>query len=338
MMRRMSASLDLEELAKRLRSGDRTSLARAITLIESQLASDEERADELLTLLLPHTGGAHRVGISGVPGVGKSSLIEALGVQLAEKGHRVAVLAVDPSSSISGGSILGDKARMNRLAQHPAAFIRPSPSDRTLGGVARRTREAMLLCEAAGYDVVLVETVGVGQSEARVAQMVDFFLVLLLPGGGDELQGVKRGILELATAIAVNKADGDNRERARATQSDYAAALRYLAPSREGWQPKALLVSALTGEGIDELWKLIESHREAARKDGSFDARRRDQNRHWFWSRIEDELMETFRRSPQVSDRLPDLERAVIEGRVSPTRAARELLGLFGRAGNPPTG
>ncbi|MEZ4652425.1 MAG: methylmalonyl Co-A mutase-associated GTPase MeaB [Candidatus Eisenbacteria bacterium] len=324
------ADLGIDSLLEGVRGGDRTALARAITIVESQRAADESRAEELIARILPDTGGAHRVGISGVPGVGKSSLIEALGLHLAEQGRRVAVLAVDPSSSLSGGSILGDKARMNRLAQHPNAFIRPSPSDRTLGGVARRTREAMLLCEAAGHDVVLVETVGVGQSEARVAQMVDFFLVLLLPGGGDELQGAKRGMLELADAIAVNKADGDNLTRARATQADYAAALRYLAPSRSGWQPSALLVSAVTGQGLDELWQLIEKHRAESQSDGSGDERRRGQNRHWFWSRIEDELLQTFRRAPEVRARLEETERAVVEGRLSPTRAARDLLDLFG--------
>ena len=248
------------ELADAIRNGNRGLLARAITLVESQRPRHQQQAQELLQLLLPQAGAAHRIGVTGVPGVGKSTFLERFGMQLLEHGHRVAVLAVDPSSSLNGGSILGDKARMHHLAQHANAFIRPSPSGNTLGGVARRTRESMMLCEAAGFDVVLVETVGVGQSETMVAQMVDFFLVLMLPGAGDELQGIKKGILELADVIAVNKADGDNQVKARIAVRDYSATLHYLRARSAHWQPSAMAVSGLEGVGLDELWQLILQH------------------------------------------------------------------------------
>jgi len=286
-------------------------------------------AQELLVRLQPETGDAIRVGITGVPGVGKSTFIDALGTQLIEDGHRVAVLAVDPSSSVSGGSILGDKSRMPRLATAEEAFIRPSPSALSLGGVTRRTRETMLLCEAAGFDVILVETVGVGQSETMVADMVDCFLVLVLAGAGDELQGIKKGIIELADLVAVNKADGENLERARLAKQDYAAALRYLGERSTSWEPRVVTVSALTGVGMDELWELVEEHHRLLADSGELEERRRRQLGRWMWALIEEKLLDSFRHHPEVTERLAELERAVAEGTVTPTQAATELLTAF---------
>jgi len=311
-----------------VRAGDCSILARAITLVESRRPADLPVAQEVLQRLLPATGGAYRVGVTGSPGVGKSTLIEALGVRLADGGRRVAVLAVDPSSSVTGGSILGDKTRMARLAQHEGAFIRPSPSGLTLGGVARRTRETMLLCEAAGFDVVLVETVGVGQSETVVAGMVDFFLVLMQPGGGDELQGIKKGILELADAIAVNKADGSLLPRAREAQRDYAAALRYLPTRSRGWTPQCVLVSGMAGTGLDELWDLVADHRKTLEASGALDTLRRGQLRSWMKSLVEEQLLRRFFESAVVRARLPALEAAVVDGEMTATQAAEALLAL----------
>ena len=330
-----STTPDLDQLVASVRAGDRVQLARAITLIESGLAADQEIAREVLDRILPHTGGAIRVGISGVPGVGKSSFIEALGTGLVARGHRVAVLAVDPSSTLSGGSILGDKSRMPDLARAPEAFIRPSPSAASLGGVARRTRESMLLCEAAGFDVVLVETVGVGQSETAVADMVDFFLVLMLPGAGDELQGIKKGILELADLVAVNKADGEQLTLARAAVRDYSATLRYARPRSACWNPRAVALSARTGVGIDELWEIVLEHRAAlaaaaeAGEPGGLEERRRDQLTRWMWSLVEERLLEDFRAHPGVSAKLEAVEMAVREGRSTPAKAVRELFELL---------
>lgn len=309
--------------------GDRAALARAITLLESERTDDREVAQTVVQQILPRTGSAYRVGVSGVPGVGKSTFIESLGLHLIEKGHRVAVLAVDPSSSISGGSILGDKSRMPRLAASSDAFVRPSPNALSSGGVGRRTREAMLLCEAAGFDVVLIETVGVGQSEILVAEMVDFFLVLLLPGAGDELQGIKKGILELADLLAVNKADGDNRVRALAAQKEYESALQYLPTRSTVWQPKVEVVSGLTGEGLDLLWQQITEHRAALIGAGELESRRQEQNLRWMWSLIDERLKERFLANPEVARSLPDLEVAVLEGRLTPVGAAEELLIRF---------
>jgi len=320
---------DSERLTEGVRAGDRTLLARAITLVESTSPADETLAQEVLTRLLPHTGGAVRVGISGAPGVGKSTLIDALGVHLAEAGHRVAVLAVDPSSARSGGSLLGDKTRMERLAQQPAAYIRPSPAARTLGGVARRTREALLVCEAAGFDVVLVETVGVGQSETAVAGMVDFFLLLVQPGAGDELQGIKRGVIELADAVAVTKADGETLAAARRAAADYGAALSYLRPRSASWRPRAVTVSAVTGEGIRELWALVEEHHEALTAAGELEPLRREQRTDWLHAAIEERLLAAFHAHPAVRERLTDLERAVAAGETTPGRAAAELVDTF---------
>jgi LAO/AO transport system kinase len=299
--------LSLDAYEQGLVGGDRAVLARAVTLVESRDASDAVLAQQLLHRLLPRTGGAHRIGITGVPGVGKSTFIDELGVRLLAAGKRVAVLAIDPTSQLSGGSILGDKTRMQRLALDPRAFVRPSPSGLSPGGVARRTRETILLCEAAGFDVVLVETVGVGQGETAVADMVDFFLVLVLPGAGDELQGIKKGVFELADVLAVNKADGDGAVRAKIALSDLRSALRYLPRKRASWTPRALAVSALTGAGLDELWTVIEEHRRALQSTGDLATLRAAQQRTWMWALIRDRLDHVFRSHPAVMAALPRL-------------------------------
>jgi LAO/AO transport system kinase len=317
------------DLAERVLSGDRASLARAITLIESRRADHRAEAGALLQRLLPHTGRAIRVGVTGVPGVGKSTTIDTLGSNLTAAGRRVAVLAVDPSSSRTGGSILGDKTRMSRLSVDRNAFIRPSPSSGTLGGVAARTRETMLVCEAAGFDVVLVETVGIGQSETVVADMTDFFLVLMLPGAGDELQGIKKGVLEIADMIAINKSDGANRSRAEAAAAEYLAALHILQPSSSVWKPPVVLISGLANEGLDELWSRIEDHRRKTTAAGEFDARRRSQQVKWMWSMLEERLLSRLRTEPAVKQRLPKLERAVADGELAPTLAVEEIAGLL---------
>jgi LAO/AO transport system kinase len=321
--------LSLEAYVQGVRGGDRAVLSRAITLIESRKAGHRQRAEPLLQALLPFTGRADRVGITGVPGVGKSSFIEALGTRLTEAGRRVAVLAVDPSSARTGGSILGDKTRMSRLAADPHAFIRPSPASGALGGVARMTRETMLLCEAAGYDVVLVETVGVGQSETMVAEMVDLFLVLMLPGAGDELQGIKKGLVELADMIAVNKADGDNALRAAQAVAHYRAALHIIEPRSPAWRPPVLAVSALTGEGLDPLWAEVMRHRELLTANGERDANRRHQQVRWFWSMLENRLLDRLRRHPGVARLLPGLEAEVGRGSLTPTLAVERALAAF---------
>ncbi|MFO0599296.1 MAG: methylmalonyl Co-A mutase-associated GTPase MeaB [Myxococcaceae bacterium] len=325
--------LTLEAFRDGVLAGDRAVLAQAITLIESQEEHDQALARQLLDALSPHTGRARRVGITGVPGVGKSTFIDELGTRLTTKGSKVAVLAVDPSSSVSGGSILGDKTRMTRLSVDPAAFIRPSPSGLTLGGVARRTRETMLLCEAAGFDVVLIETVGVGQGETVVAQMVDCFLVLLLPGAGDELQGIKKGILELADVIAVNKADGDGAARATIALGDLKAALRYLPARREEWTTRAVAVSGKSGTGVDELWAVIEEHRAALEQSGALETQRAQQNLAWMWSMISERLEHAFRHHEKVSVQLEDFERQVLSGEISARSGADRLLALFGVSG-----
>jgi LAO/AO transport system kinase len=295
-------------------AGDRTWIGRAITLVESTRADHRRLASEVLAGLVPHSGDAHRVGITGVPGVGKSTFIDALGSQLTGAGHRVAVLAVDPSSTVSGGSILGDKTRMARLSVDPAAFIRPSPAAGTLGGVTRTTRETMVVLEAAGHDVVLVETVGVGQSETVVASMVDMFCVLALPGAGDELQGIKKGVLELADMIAVNKADGPGVTAARQAVRDYRAALRLLRPTSPSWDPPVLACSALTGDGLGEFWEIVERHRETLTATGEFDERRRRQQLQWMWSMVEDRLVERLRADPAVAAVVARAEPRVMEG------------------------
>ncbi|KPF65537.1 arginine transporter [Bosea sp. AAP35] len=317
-------------LAAALAAGDRAALARAITLAESRRADHREQASALIQHLLPRTGGATRVGITGVPGVGKSTAIDALGCFLTARGHKVAVLAVDPSSTRTGGSILGDKTRMARLAVDPHAYIRPSPSSGTLGGVAARTRETMLLCEAAGFDVILVETVGVGQSETAVADLTDFFLVLMLPNAGDELQGIKKGIIELADMIAVNKADGSGATAARMAAAQYQAALHILAPASTLWSTPAVTISALTGEGLEALWAKIEEHRARHDAKGLIAEKRRRQDVKWMWAMVQDRLQARLRQDPALKARTPALEAAVAAGTLSPTLAAEEIAQALG--------
>jgi LAO/AO transport system kinase len=316
-----------DAMVERILAGDHAALGQAITLVESTRPDHFAASQELLARLLPHTGGSHRIGITGVPGVGKSTFIDQFGTNLTAAGHRVAVLAVDPTSQRTGGSILGDKTRMERLANDPAAFVRPSPAGSTLGGVTRTTRETILLCEAAGFDVVLVETVGVGQSETMVADMVDFFLVLMLAGAGDELQGIKRGVLELADMIAVNKADGDNIERAQAAAADYRMAMHLMAPASPTWTPPVVTCSALTNEGLEEIWSLICQHRQRLDATGELAARRADQRVRWMWSMVEDRVLSSFRAS--VADLAAELEAAVHAGTVPPTAAAEQLVDSF---------
>ncbi len=318
-----------EEYREAIRAGDRRAIARTITLLESTRPEHSKLGLAILDQLDPDTGSAIRVGITGPPGAGKSSLIETLGLELIERGNKVAVLAVDPTSPISGGSILGDKTRMEVLARNPNALIRPSPSGDSLGGVAQRTREAMLVCEAAGFDVVLVETVGVGQSQIAVAAMVDFFLLVLLPGGGDELQGIKKGIVEMADALLINKADGATAEVAERTRGDYAAALGVIRSSSASWSPPVLKASAVTGLGIPELWEVIVSHRKSLEASGEFLERRQRQARAWMWSLIEEGLGSSFRRHPAVQERIGALELEVEQLETSPGAAARELLSRF---------
>ncbi|MBK7703170.1 MAG: methylmalonyl Co-A mutase-associated GTPase MeaB [bacterium] len=321
-----AGGLGLDEFEAGVVAGDRAVLGRAITLVESGREDHQRLAQELLARLLPRTGAAHRVGVTGVPGAGKSTLIDVLGTRLTSQGHRVAVLAIDPSSSLTGGSILGDKTRMARLAADPAAFIRPSPSARTLGGVGRKTRETMLLCEAAGHDVVLVETVGVGQSETVVAEMVDVFLLITLAGAGDELQGIKRGVMELADLVAVNKADGDNRAAAGLAAAEIRNALHFMRPPHPDWIVPVTCVSAATGEGLDDLWGELVRHRDTMTANGALAERRQSQQLRWMWSLVEDNLREGLRHDPAVRRLLPDLERHVRAGEMPPGLAARLLL------------
>jgi LAO/AO transport system kinase len=318
------------DLAHGIRAGDRAILARAITLIESKRADHRMAAHRLVQELLPFTGQAVRLGITGAPGAGKSTTIDALGTYLTGLGHKVAVLAVDPSSTRTGGSILGDKTRMARLATDANAFIRPSPASGTLGGVAAKTRETMLVCEAAGYDVVMVETVGIGQSETAVADMTDFFLVMMLPGAGDELQGLKKGIVELADMIAVNKADGDNIQRANLAAADYRAALNILTPHTATWSPPVLTYSALTGKGIPQLWSQVMAHKEKMAASGELAARRREQQVKWMWTMLEERLTARLRSDPAVRTRLRQAETAVAAGKMTPTLAVEEIAQLLG--------
>ncbi|QNG36024.1 methylmalonyl Co-A mutase-associated GTPase MeaB [Geodermatophilaceae bacterium NBWT11] len=320
--------MDVPALVEGVRAADRRSVARAITLVESRRPDHRERAQELLVELLPHTGGARRVGISGVPGVGKSTFIDQLGVDLTAAGSKVAVLAVDPSSARSGGSILGDKTRMSRLSVDPHAFIRPSPTAGTLGGVAQATRESMVVVEAAGYDVVLVETVGVGQSEVTVAEMVDTFLFLTLARTGDQLQGIKRGILEIADVIAVNKADGPSAGDARKAARELAGAIRMLR-GQDDWDVPVLTCAGLTGEGLSEVWAQVVAHTERLRASGEFDRRRQAQQVRWTWQLVRDGLEARLREHPGVRSSSKDLERRVLAGELTPALAARELVATF---------
>jgi LAO/AO transport system kinase len=320
----------LHPLAAGICVGDRAVLARAITLIESKRADHRAQAHRLVQELLPATGKAVRLGITGAPGAGKSTTIDALGTYLTGQSHKVAVLAVDPSSTRTGGSILGDKTRMPRLAGDPRAFIRPSPSSGTLGGVAAKTRETMLVCEVAGYDVVIVETVGIGQSETAVADMTDFFLVLMLPGAGDELQGLKKGIVELADMIAVNKADGDNIERAKRAAAEYRAALNILNPQSANWSPPVVIYSALTGNGIAELWAQVLTHKNKMTASGERDARRRAQQVKWMWTMLEERLTARLRSDPAVRTKLKQAETAVAAGKLTPTLAVEGIAQLLG--------
>lgn len=322
--------LSLEDYIEGVRAGERGILARAITLIESSNPEHFDQAQELLTGLMPFTGRAVRVGITGVPGVGKSTFIESFGLMLTGKGHRVAVLAVDPSSGISGGSILGDKTRMPELSNDPNAFIRPSPNAGTLGGVASKTRESMLVCEAAGFDVVLVETVGVGQSETVVADMTDFFLTLMLAGAGDELQGIKRGILEVADMIAVNKADGENQTPAERAAAEYRSALHFMQPRYGCWRPPVATCSAMKKTGLDEIWSEIQKFREMMEQNGVLQTRRREQMLRWMWALVNDQLQIRLRSHPQVKACLPGIETDVRRGRMPAPLAARNLLRAFG--------
>jgi LAO/AO transport system kinase len=321
--------LDLDALASGVLEGQRRALARAITLIESTRDDHCAAAGELLQRLTPHAGNSIRLGISGVPGVGKSTFVEVLGNHVIDAGHRVAVLTVDPSSAVSGGSILGDKTRMELLSRRPEAYIRPSPSGNTLGGVTRHSREAMILCEAAGFDVILVETVGVGQSETRVAEMTDMFLLLLLPGGGDELQGIKRGIMELADLILVNKADGDQLPAARRSALEYRSALRLLHPRLADWRVEVRTCSARDAVGIAEVWETALRYRETLAASGQFELRRAEQARAWMWSEVNESLIQVLKSDPDVRRRIPVLEAAASEGRISPASAARQLLDVF---------
>jgi len=322
----------VEAYVKGIRDQDRVILSQAITLLESTRPEHQQKARAILDSVLPDTGNSMRVAITGVPGVGKSTFIERLGPLLVAANHRLAVLTIDPTSERSKGSILGDKTRMGDLASHDDVYIRPSPTTGTLGGVARKTRETILLCEAAGFDIVLVETVGVGQSEVKVHSMVDFFLLLALAGAGDELQGLKRGIVEMADAIAINKADGENRAAAEEARAEYEKALHLLGESHTGWQPPVLTCSAHTGDGIDAVWDVVENYRSEMEKSGHFQAQRREQARHWMYQTIEQRLREDFFAHPDVQAEREDMESAVLEGRCSSFAAAERLLAIYREA------
>ena len=318
-----------DELIKGVRQCDRRILAKTITLMESLRPDHRRTARQVLDGLLPFAGSAIRIGITGVPGVGKSTFIESFGLQLIGKGHKVAVLAVDPSSTRSGGSILADKTRMEKLSHHPDAFVRPSPSGGTLGGVAARTREVMLICEAAGFDVVLIETVGVGQSETAVAGMADFFLVLMLAGAGDEIQGIKKGVLELADALVINKADGNNIQRAEKAQKELQAAMHLLRPASLNWSPPVLTCSAAKNRGLNAVWETIVTHRKTLEKSGELAAKRRGQAVDWMWALIEEGLKERLHSHPVVKSNLPSIETAVAQGKMEAVLAAQKVLTLM---------
>ncbi len=322
--------MELHTLAEQIRSGNIRAIGKGITLIESRKPEHNQKAAQLLDLLLPYSGNSLRIGITGVPGVGKSTFIESFGSFLTEQGHKVAVLAVDPSSQITGGSILGDKTRMEELSRNPRAFIRPSPAGDTLGGVARRTRETMLLCEAAGYDIVIVETVGVGQSETTVASMVDFFMLLQLATAGDELQGIKKGVMELADAIIINKADID-RQKTELARQQYQNALHILRPKSRNWSVPVLMVSALQNQGVQEVWQMLVQFRNAMQQSGERDETRKRQSVDWMWSLLMDDLKTLFLNHKEVKGIFPQLQEAVSQGITTPSAASRRLLDIFRR-------
>lgn len=321
-----NSQFDFEELARGVESGSRLHLGKAITLLESTKPEHKQRGQQLLNALLPKTGNSIRIGITGVPGAGKSTFIETFGTMLTELGHRVAVLAIDPSSSRTGGSILGDKTRMEELARNPQAFIRPSPTAGTLGGVHKKTRETMLLCEAAGYDVILVETVGVGQSETLVRGMVDMFLLLVLTGAGDELQGMKKGILELADAMIVHKADRDNLPLAQKTVREYKQMLHFLQPATEGWTTRPLAVSSLEGSGVREVWDMVQEFEELVKESGYWDTRRQEQTRDWFHSMITDELLGRFYGDAKRKQQVKKLEQHILSDELTVSQAVAQLF------------
>ncbi len=321
--------VDVEQLADDLLKGKRKALAKAITLIESKKNEHRRLSKELLERILPYTGNSIRIGISGVPGVGKSTFIEAFGLYLIEKGFRVAVLAIDPTSQISGGSVLGDKTRMELLSRRNEAFIRPSPSGDSLGGVARRTRESMFLCEANGYNVIIVETVGVGQSEIKVASMVDFFLLMQLPNAGDELQGIKRGVMEVANAVIINKADSDNLKKAQLAKKQLENALSFFLRSDEDWKVPVLLVSSLEKRGIDDVWKTIEKYVDIKKRNGRFFEKRKQQSIDWMWTTVDEEIRELLLNNERVSNLAKDMERAVIDNKTTPSFAADRIVKEF---------
>ncbi len=321
--------LTVEELTEGVLKNDRVILARAITLVESQSEEHRRKAASILENILPHTGKSIRIGVTGVPGAGKSTLIETFGLYLIKHGHKLAVLTIDPSSALSKGSILGDKTRMEKLSGDENCFIRPSPSGGTLGGVARKTRETISVCEAAGYDVIIIETVGVGQSEITVRSMVDFFLLVLIAGAGDELQGIKKGIIELADMIAINKADGDNKQKAELARAEYENALHYLRSDDGGWRPKTVTCSALTGEGVPQIWKEIQRFKEIMQNSGEFEKRRSEQNLEWMFTLLEESIKQKFYSHPKVRTALSSLREKVKKGKLLPTKAADELLSAF---------
>ena len=321
--------MTLDDYVEGVLEGNRMKLSRAITMVESNAPKHFAMSQEIVQRLLPHTGKAVRIGITGVPGAGKSTIIEALGCRLCQQGHKVAVLAVDPSSSVTGGAILGDKTRMEQLSREKNAFIRPSPAGGTLGGVSRKSRETMLLCEAAGYDVILVETVGVGQSETTVRSMVDFFLVVVLTGAGDDLQGVKKGVIELADAILVNKADGDNKTKALVTRADYEQILHYLRPATEGWTTKAYTCSAYTGEGIQEIWDVAMEYIEQMRGTGQLESRRQQQNLTWVREMTDDYFRTLLYKNPAIAGPREAIEARVLDGSLAPTKALSEIVTMI---------
>ncbi|MDQ1002763.1 LAO/AO transport system kinase [Neobacillus niacini] len=325
--------LSVDEYVQGVINGNRAIIAQAITLVESNLPKHMEMAQNVLKQLIPYTGKSIRIGFTGVPGAGKSTLIESFGMMLCEQNHRVAVLAVDPTSSVSKGSILGDKTRMEQLSRHPDAYVRPSPSSGTLGGVTRKSRETLLICEAAGYDVIIVETVGVGQSEITVRSMVDFFLVIMLTGAGDELQGMKKGVIELADAIFINKADGANQQAALNAKVDYNRLLHFLQPATVGWETKAFTVSALTGEGVPHIWDVIKKYKEVTSRTGVFEKRRKEQMINWVHSMIEDQLKARFYGSPLIKKSISEMEKFLVNGQTSPTLAVQQLFSIYDENG-----